>query len=190
MSEVSVRQVLETRSDFQWLDQPGGWFWLTTVLRNRLLSRIRKVLCVAPRISVSEMREGVSRDHRMRGFSPPRRVLLALCAQLPWCRVNEQYIEAVVALDPSEVLSDAESVVSSILRGHGGALPLAQIESLCLAAGVTRPNFWRICLASPIVHRYAPAVYGLARTTSPSSGSSGKAFRRRTILRSRRLPRT
>jgi hypothetical protein len=161
VSELSVRRMLETRADFRWLDEASGWFWLTSVPRNRLLNRIRKVLCVAPRISVSELRAGVSRDYRMQGFSPPRRALLALCAQLPWCRVSGQYIEAAAALDPVEVLSGAESVVLKVLRSHGGALALAALESFCLAAGITRPNFWHIAAFSPIVHKYALAVYGL-----------------------------
>ncbi len=81
MGERAVINCLRMRDDFRWLDEQHGWFWLSSVPRNRVLNQIQKILSVARRINVSELRSGVSRNYRMEGFAPPSRVLLELSRQ-------------------------------------------------------------------------------------------------------------
>src|SRR6202521_677118 len=61
---------------FRWLDQSADWFWLSDSPNNRVLNRMRKILSVANPINISELRAGVGRDYRMKGFLPPKGVLL------------------------------------------------------------------------------------------------------------------
>jgi hypothetical protein len=161
VDEALVRRLLEGRSDLKWLDEAGGWFWLSETPRNAFLSRLKKVLCVGSRVSVSEVRSAVSRDRRMQGFAPPKRALLAYCTQLAWCHVDGDYISAVTPLDPEEILSPGEKMAFRVLRANGGAMAGRDFESICTREGLSRPRVWQLAVGSAIMCRYAPGVYGL-----------------------------
>jgi hypothetical protein len=148
----------DTRSDISWLDKTGEWFWLTSVTRNRLLTRIQKVLAVHTRIHVSKLHHAVSRAYKP--LTIPPLVLRSLCAHLPWCRVEGQHVKARTAPRMEEVLSGAEVVVCRILREYGKPMPLQRLQELSFAAGVKRENFWRILSFSPVIRRLGPQVYG------------------------------
>jgi hypothetical protein len=160
VKDAMVRDIVQTRQDFRWLDEDEGWFWLSALPHNLVVARIRKVLCVAPAISVAEMIRAISRDRRLPKFALPNAILLELCTQLPWCRVTGQGLEATAALDPAATLRGAEAVLFDILRSHGGPLSGEQLETLCLAAGIGQHNFLHLVSTSPILRRYAPRVYG------------------------------
>ena len=103
-----VAQVLQRNEDFQWLDEAGGWFWLSSVTRNRLLNRINKVLSVSPRINVAELRAGVAREYRMQGFAPPQRVLLELCRQAAGYLVEGNMVSADPPVAWGKALNETE----------------------------------------------------------------------------------
>ena len=105
ISTEFVSAVLCTQPKFSWLDEESGWFWIKSTARNALLNQIQKVVAVAPRIHVSELRAGVSRHHRREGFAPPQRVLIALCAQAGDYAIEEDSVLARPPLDYHEVLS-------------------------------------------------------------------------------------
>src|SRR5262249_53076967 len=134
--------VLQSQEHFEWLDKVGGWFWLRTASRNRVTNRIRKILAVGPEIEVSELRSGISRHHAMKGYAPPRRVLLALCQRLPYCHVDGTWIRATQPIDWRHLLKKAEYTMVQILMDHGPVMQRAQFESLCLAAGMNRSTFY------------------------------------------------
>lgn len=159
VDEGLVRRILRTRADIRWLENTGQWFWLTSVSRNRLLTRIQKVLAVQARIRVSKLHQAVSRAYKPLTIPPP--VLRSLCAQLSWCRVDGQYVKARTVPRMEEVLSGAESVICGILQDHGEPMPLRRLQESCLAAGVKRENFWRILSFSPVIRRLDREVYGL-----------------------------
>ena len=164
VDEQLVRRILQTRSDIRWLDKAGEWFWLASVSRNRLLTRIEKVLAVHARIRLSKLHQAVSRAYKP--LTIPPAVLRSLCAQLSWCRVDGQYVKARAVPRMEEVLSGAESVVCRILKNHGAPMPLQRLQQFCLAAGVKRENFWRILSFSPVVRRLDRQVYGLVGSAS------------------------
>lgn len=159
MDEHLVRVVLQTRSDISWLDSLCDWFWLASVPRNRVLTRIQKVMAVHTRIHISKLHLAVSRAYKP--LTIPAPVLRSLCAHLSWCRVDGQHVEARIAPGMEEVLSGAEAAVCRILRGHGEPMPLRRLQELCLAAGVKRENFWRILSFSPVIRRFDRQIYGL-----------------------------
>jgi hypothetical protein len=72
ISSKFVVTVLCAQPGFRWLDEPSGWFWLKSTTRNALLNHTQKVIAVAPKIHVSELRAGVSRHHRREGFARRR----------------------------------------------------------------------------------------------------------------------
>jgi hypothetical protein len=157
--ERLVRRILETRPDVRWLDDAGEWFWLTSVPRNRLLARVRKVLAVCPRIHVSQLHRAISRAHM--SLRLPEAILRSICTQLSWCRMSGPFVESRVVLRVDDVLRGGEAIVCIFLQDHGGALPLAKLENLCFGRGVGRDNLWRILSFSPLIQRTGKGVYGL-----------------------------
>ncbi len=163
VDERLVRRILETRSDIRWLDDGGEWFWLTLVPRNRLLARVRKVLAVSPRIRVSTLHLAISRARLP--LKLPEAMLGSICAQLSWCRVNGQCVESRAVLRIEDVLAGGEALVCIFLRDHGGVLPLAELENLCLGSGVKKDNLWRILSFSPLIERSGKGMYSLVGAT-------------------------
>jgi hypothetical protein len=171
-------KVLKTQDDFEWLDETSGWFWLTSVGRNSLLTQIDKVLSVAARIPVSELRVGVSRNHRREGFAPPQRVLLALCRRLPGCRVEENIVVADPPRDWAETLADTERTLAGVLKEHGPVLERQRLEDLCTARGLRRETFFIHLTYSPVIERFAQGVYGLRGSAVPPGLAESLATRR------------
>jgi hypothetical protein len=156
-----VTQVLLDLRDFQWLDEQGGWFWLTAVPRNRILNQIRKILSVSDHLHVSELRGGLTRVLRLRGFAPPRRVILEMCRQIPGCRVEVNEIFVEPSYKPGDLLGETEITMLRVLRQDGPVLPSLRFEELCLSRGMNRATFYMFLQYSPIIAKYAYGVYGL-----------------------------
>ena len=133
-----------------------------------MLTPIRKILAVSPSIGVGELRAGVARSHRRKGFAPPRRVLLEVCRQLPWCRVDGNTISTAQSQNPDQVLSESEKIIFNVLKVHGPVLQRSELEKLCLEAGINRKSFWIYLSYCPIITRYASGVYGLRGADIPT----------------------
>ena len=122
-----VESALACLGDFHWLEQSGGWFWLSDNRNNPVLNRMRKILSVANPINISELRAGIGRDYRMKkGFSPPKRVLLEFCRQAPGLRVNDETVRADPRLNSNDVLTQTERDIVRILSEHGGAMATSE----------------------------------------------------------------
>jgi hypothetical protein len=156
-----VARVLMTRPGFLLLDEVNAWFSLADVPRNRLLNQVEKVLAVAPRIEISELRAAVSRSHRMQGFAPPRRVLLELCRQTTGYSVEGTTVVVDPASDSDQVLGRVESTMVEILRECGPVMERSELERLCQERGIIRSTFYIYLDYSPVITKYARGVYGL-----------------------------
>jgi len=157
-----TKNVLSPLKSFHLLDESGGWFWFSSVSRNRLLNMIQKILSVAGGIDISDLRAGISRNRRMEGFSPPRRVLLELCRQLPGCLVEDNMVIADPPLNWEEILAGStEWAMTAILKEHGLVMPIMKFEELCLDLGMNQTTFQIYISSSPIITKYAMGVYGL-----------------------------
>lgn len=162
-----VKHILSVKRDFRWLDEASGWFWLSSVPRNRVLNRIEKILSVVDEIEVSELRAGVARHYRMEGFAPPKRVLLELSRQTSWCSVKNNIITAEPRPNWEDILSDIEQFMILILKEHGPILSRAKFEELCLELGMNRTTFYMYLQNSPVIAKYAAGVYGLPGAKVP-----------------------
>ena len=156
-----VTQVLQGHQDFQWLDEAGGWFWITSVSRNRLLNRIKKVLSVSSRINVAELRAGVAREYRMQGVVPPQRVLLELCRRAEGYLVEGSTVSTDPPVAWRETISETEQILVLALETHGPVMRREELEELCVALGMKRSTFYVRLGYSPFIARYARGVYGL-----------------------------
>jgi hypothetical protein len=154
-----VRRILQTRLDVRWLDKSGEWFWLASVPRNRLITRVEKVLAISPRISLSKLNQAISRDYRP--LRIPDSILRSFCAGLAWCQISGRDVTASSELKVEGLVSGGEAVACALLREHGGVMPLAHLKERCLEAGVKRANLWRVLSFSPLIRRVDKEVYGL-----------------------------
>src|ERR1700674_5896345 len=171
-----VVSALTCLGGFHWLEQSADWFWLSDSPDNRVLSRIRKILSVANPINLSELRAGIARDYRMKGFSPPKRILLEFCRQAPGLRVNDEAVKAEPAINEDDVLSQTERGIAHVLSDHGETMATSELKSVCLGMGVSRVDFYRRILYSPIISKYGVGRYGLIGS-GERSGSAARISR-------------
>jgi len=157
-------KVLQSHTGFSWLDEKSGWFWIRSSSPNRLLASIRKIISVAGRIRIPELRAGLSRNYRTEGFAPPQRVLLALCKQLSWCLVENNVVIADPPIDWGVTLSGNEKVIVEVLKEHGPIMERAALEELCLRRGMNRSTFYVYIGNSLVIEKLATGIYGLLGT--------------------------
>ena len=146
--------------------------------RNSLLTQIDKVLSVATRIPVSELRVGVSRNHRREGFAPPQRVLLALCRRLPGCRLRKTSSLLIRPAIGKRHLLTLNAPWPVFLKEHGPVLERQRLEDLCTARGLKRDTFYIHLTYSPVIERFAQGVYGLRGSPVPPGLAESMATRR------------
>lgn len=167
ISEEFIKNVLVGRNDFSWLDEEKGWFWLKSVPRNRLYNQIRKILSVSNQIEVSELRSGISRHHRMKGLSPPKRVILEFCQQSGLANIEDSKIVSKTEINFEEELSDIEQFLTLILKENDGIILRVDLEKGAVDLGINLSSFYVYLGYSPIIVRHAMGVYGLRGATIP-----------------------
>lgn len=165
LSAAAIEAVVKCCEGFRWMDEEGGYFWLDNGRPNRLRRRIGRVLSVAPRIAVEELRAAIRRDRRRGGPIPPACALLELCRQLPECRVNGNDVLATNPVHPLDLLRGHEATIVGLLLKHGPVCPREHLQELAAKAGVAAPSFWRCLTVCPTITRYAPGVFGLTGAT-------------------------
>jgi hypothetical protein len=156
-----VRRILQSITSLHWLDQEYEWFFLEDVPRNHLVTLVTKVLSVAPRVHVSEVRSAIASDHRGMGFAPPRSVVLEFCRIACKCNVDGDDIIATHAPLLADVLSMGEQIAYSVLTEDGPLLHRAEFERKCMERGMNPSTFTNYLTQLPILVRYGPGVYGL-----------------------------
>jgi len=164
VSTELVRKAVSAQASFSWLDMASGWFWLKSIPRNPLLNDIEKILAVCQRIHVTELRSGVSRNPRRRGFAPPQRVLLALCAQAGSYKVIGNFVSAEPPLEFANILPETEKAFVEAFRRIGPLVEVHKLEEECLRQGMNQTTFGIVLSSSPIISRFARCVYGLRGT--------------------------
>ena len=172
-----VVSALACLGGFHWLEQSAGWFWLSDNPNNRVLNRMRKILSIANPIDISELQAGITRDYRMKGVSPPKRVLLEFCRQAPGLRVNDSAVKAEPAVNSDDVLSQVERDIVHIFSEHGGTMATSEFKSVCLGMGVNRRTFYQNLMRSPIISRHAGGLYGLIGSGERSGRGARLSFR-------------
>jgi Sigma-70, region 4 len=158
-----IASLLDLEPGFRWLDRSAGWFRSDTGV-NPVLGRIRRILSVANPIRLAELEAAIVRETRMKGFSPPRSVLLEFCRQAPGLRVCGDTIEARPRISPAEVLSPVEDQMARILSEHSGTMAVSEFLSICLRKGMNPTTCYQYLVRSPIFSKQAYQVCGLVRS--------------------------
>jgi len=156
-----VTAVVSEPEDFVWLERRAGWFYLPSVAKNAVVSRVVKVLSVAGRLDLTDLHAGIRRDERMKEFVMPEYILGELCARIPGVAVEDGRAFAREPIRPQDVLETTELTLVSILWEHGGAMERHALEALCLAAGMKASSFNNRVAYSPIITERGYGRFGL-----------------------------
>ncbi len=156
-----VTAIVSEPADFVWLERRTGWFYLPTVAKNAVVSRVVKVLAVAGRIDLATLHAGIRRDERMKEFVMPEYILGEVCERIPGVALEDDYVYAAEPILPQDVLETTEMTLVRILREQGGATERRALETLCLAAGMKVSSFNNRLSYSPIITETGYGRYGL-----------------------------
>ena len=130
---------------------------------------LKKVICYASPVALLDLHRAISRlPCEAPAIRSAAGFYIKFCEQAPFCRVANGCVELVTPLAESNLTSDAERIVCRILGRNGNELPIKRLQSLCVSAGVRKPNFWRIVLHSPLIVRRAPGIYSVDYSHGPS----------------------
>lgn len=172
-----VTAVVSEPDDFVWLERRTGWFYLPSVAKNAVASRVAKVLSVAGAAGLSDLHAGIRRDERMREFVMPEYILGELCERLPGVRVDGDLVVADPRLAPEDVLERTELTLFQALVRMGGQADRHDLEAACLAAGMKPSSFNNRVAYSPIVTDLGHGRYGLRGTSNGDRSGPGEAWR-------------
>jgi len=156
-----VTAVVGEPEDFVWLERRSGWFYLPSVARNAVVSRVVKVLSVAGRLDLTDLHAGIRRDERMKEFVMPEYILGELCQRIPGVAVEAGRVYARQPIRPRDVLETTELALVRILLEHGGAMERHALETLWLATGMKASSFNNRIAYSPIITELGHGRYGL-----------------------------
>jgi hypothetical protein len=167
VSTADVTALLSLLPEVKWLDVDREWFTISDAPRNRLSNVVKKIMSVAPKISIAELRSAIKRVHRLDGFAPPSEILKAFCSNLPFCRVENDYVITSAPLAVAETLGDIERCYYDILRENESVMRLNALREKSLERGMNINSFYQYLTYSPIIYRVAPEIYALRGAEIP-----------------------
>jgi hypothetical protein len=156
-----VTAVVSEPADFVWLERRTGWFFLPSVAKNAVVSRVVKVLSVAGRIDLPDLHAGIRRDERMKEFVMPEYILGELCERIPGVTVDGGYVSSREPIRPADVLETTELTLVRVLVEHGGTMERHALETLCVSSGMKVSSFNNRIAYSPIIVERGYGLYGL-----------------------------
>ena len=165
-----VTAVVSEPADFVWLERRTSWFYLPSVAKNAVASRVTKVLSVTGAVSLADLHAGIRRDERMREFVMPEYILAELCARLPGVAVEGGLVVADEPRRPEDVLETTELTLVRALRDAGGEAGRHELERACLATGMKLASFNNRIAYSPIVEDLGQGRYGLRGAGAAGNG--------------------
>jgi hypothetical protein len=170
VSPQCLTHALRSLQDFAWLDEADGVFSLLRPKRNKLWTRIRKVLAVAPEVHLDVLWKAVTHDDRFPSQNVTASHLLAFCRRHPACRVVGKTVIARDPQDPLDVLQGDERTLVGYLIEHGST-SRRELFHFARKRGMGKPSFDR-CLKSPAITRFAKGLYGLTGTINSARKST------------------
>ena len=165
-----VTAVVSEPKDFVWLERRSGWFYLPSVAKNAVASRVVKVLAVGGTVSLADLHAGIRRDERMREFVMPEYILGELCERLPGVSVTGDLVVMDHPQRPEDVLETTELTLLRALVDAGGEADRRELERVCLAGGMKPSSFNNRIAYSPIVTDLGQGRYGLRGRSAGDAG--------------------
>ena len=164
VSPVRVRELLDFRDDITWLDEQHDWLVVPAV-RTRTATAVRKMLSLAPRLTLAEVKGGL--DRQRLDVELPFHVLRSLCAAYDWLTFDPDAdaVSLVVPLDLERTLSRLECLLAGVFQAEGPVLGFTRAVRLAEAAGMNPASAGVYLSRSPVFQtvsrgRYAIRAYG------------------------------
>jgi hypothetical protein len=161
---VHVRELLEFRDDIVWLDEQHDWL-VVPAARTRTATAVRKMLSLAPRLTLTDIRGGL--DRQRLDVQLPLDVLRSLCAACDWLTFDrdDDVVSLVTPLDLTGTLSHLECLLAGIFQAEGPVLGFTRAVRLAEAAGMNPASAGVYLSRSPVFQtvsrgRYAIRGYG------------------------------
>jgi hypothetical protein len=149
-----------TFEGLEWLDEERDWLWLPTK-RNSLISRLAKIVRIAPRLAIDDVRTAVLRDRRMASVDLPPHIFRSLCSVLPGCRVEGDDLIAVASMLDEDQEDSTETQLVDILRRHGPVMSRRDLDKYARSAGIGEVSFSSVLSDSNVIVKHGPELYGL-----------------------------
>lgn len=146
-----VQQVVTESENCRWLDDSQLWLFdsETPITRNRLSNHVKKIMCAARFVELSDLLSGASRHYRFKGGSPPLHVFVQFCHTLPWLRIRGEWAESMVT-GTSGILDDMETCLLEYFAKNRIAARKDLFE-FCLSRGKNTSTFDMALSNSPII---------------------------------------
>ncbi len=156
-----IRQAVALIDGFRWLDEPAGWFRLSSIQRHGLPKTIEKVLSVSPTVTAGQLYTALSRNRRLWKEPPPENILLEFCRLMPGVRIEGDRIISEEPRDWRKALTGVEAKLVAVLKKHGPLMERGEMEDLCVDGGMNRFSFHAFVSWSPVIAQFGHSVYGL-----------------------------
>lgn len=177
-----LRRVLDAVSKVEWLDDSREWFYSLESPRNRLFNICSKVLGVASRVHLSELRRAVSRSRRL-AMCPPQRVLGAFVERCGLGRVEESIVLANSGSGTAPREDSAEGLMLRVLDEYGLVMDGEVFAEKCIAAGMNATTFYIYRINSPVICALGKNVYCKVGTNVPPGTVEDIVGQRRAVVR-------
>jgi hypothetical protein len=178
----ALRRILDAVSAVEWLDDSREWLYSLETPRNRLFNICSKVLGVAPRVHLSELRRAVSKSRRL-AMCPPQRVLGAFVERCGLGRVEDSIVLANPGSGKAPGKDSAEGLMLRVLDEHGPVMDGDVFAEKCIAAGMNATTFYIYRISSPVICALGKKVYCKVGTHVPPGTVEDIAGQRRTVAR-------
>ena len=164
-----LRRILECVSSIEWLDDSREWLYLPEIRRNRLYNLCTKVLGVASRVHLSELRRAVSKSRRL-AMCPPQRVLAAFVQRRGLGRVEDSIVLANPGFGIAPAEDSVEGIMLRVLDENGLVLDGEVFAEKCIAAGINATSFYLYRMFSPVICALGKNVYSkIGAAVSPGT---------------------
>lgn len=182
-----VREILQSYSEAEFLDE--DWFWMPSgkAERNRLHNVTRRMLAVAQPLDIPTIREGLRRHYPVRRISivPPRTILASFYEAHPAFELDsEGRVGSVEPIDYRLELGATERVLVDVFRrSPAGVLDRASLEDACEKEGMNLNTLSVYSTYSPILEHLGIDLWALRGV--PVDPSAVEALRRANAQRPR-----
>lgn len=178
----ALRRVLDAASEVEWLDDAREWVYSLRANRNRLSNLCSKVLGVAPRVHLSELRHAVSKSRRL-AMCPPQRILGSFVERCGLGRVEDSIVLAKPGSGTAPAEESAEGLMLRVLDEHGPVMDGEVFAEECIAAGVNATTFYIYRASSPVIGSLGANVYCKVGTCVPPGTVEDIVARRQVVKR-------
>ena len=165
VTERFTEALIRAGGPFEWLDRESKWFWYIPDRSNRMVQQVQRSLALSGRIKLSMLRSAIRRDNGLGNFTPPTKIIEAVCRRVLGLQIEADSISQVPAMAPrKDPLTPNERLLATILREHGPVLGREKLQELCCARGIDDQAFEQLVRPSLLLHENEQGLVAFSDT--------------------------